>query len=887
MHPLTHTHTQRKWTMRQQWRAKPSRRKMVLRLQFDLELSPYEWRPYVMVWTSIEGPPRRWYKILRVPADGGDGRKGSNKDNTGVVEVDDIPLPADGRAWPADASVYFKLSTLMKGMANEDDLGYETAGVGVLNLAQLLSLKESKGPSSSPSSSGDVAIEWHSDPPQTTTDDAIKVPIVVYSAIGESWNKSKDVPDKGCVWVLAGSRLPDGVRFADPTPYDLTPGNLHNMVELVNDHWRIETRYLILANNNEKSLPSSKAIQSMGKVKPFMPEVMSVFAPVYANPFGLVMPEEHFLTRTTMYTPSAAECEDYLSRLLDSTLNEFATQLLPDATDLSMSEAYFEGVIKRQMSAPSSSERYNPQFNDVMRLVGRLLARSSNACVYHSDMVDLNKRHHHHKKHSLSHYDPSMKRIVESFGDPAFQGCGDCEDFTKDMARNYELLTENIAGFQRPLLRLIGEVCRSLYFACGTLSSVTSGSIQQDKDGGHSTASNNVTIGDQDDHRIPTGAHMFLTLVPRDFLVEAIARSMNNPTDEAVLYKRLKIPHGKYKWARALPVVVCEGTGHLMPLLYPDSYYYPPPLDNNNSAHDTTKAKRAANSEQKKVVAAKTHLNRVVDSIGISSLQVVRSQHRLHIEPGKRPSNFYRIITEMCPVGLEEEVNGRGDCTWDLMPPPVPSLGGVSRSGATRFMSLRKLRPILLEHGNTSNSSQKTPYAMATTRFKYQGVDITYLLNKESSVGMLLNPKATAVHEGAFVSMMRHLPPEPAIYSIDDDVLEFIKNRFHAFSRAIEKNRSMWNFRPRPESSARWVHLFAPIVDLFKPYTPASHHDNSQEPVTPPVESFVYKKALDLIDALQSDSNVVSVRATLEAFTPATIQVQIFVLVKFNSAHHL
>jgi hypothetical protein len=225
-----------------------------------------------------------------------------------------------------------------------------------------------------------------------------------------------------------------------------------------------------------------------------------------------------------------------------------------------------------------------------------------------------------------------------------------------------------------------------------------------------------------------------------------------------------------------------------------------------------------------------------------------------HHDPRVRPGPFYRLAAEIFPLDFEDLVRNalgyESDCAWGLHPPEVPN---QPLATTTPSFSYRKLRTVYLNSKNGGG-------------FGRYGVDLLHIMEKRTDVAFLRNPRATPLQEAVVRSIMRHLPPDPLTVTPGARSMEALRARFAPFARGVSKKPDMRGFVPGAGSALRWVSVFVPAMDVLVPEMRATR-------------GFLTDGALLLIDTVQRASDIRAAYALTEAFTPATVQVHLRVLV--------
>jgi hypothetical protein len=340
---------------------------------------------------------------------------------------------------------------------------------------------------------------------------------------------------------------------------------------------------------------------------------------------------------------------------------------------------------------------------------------------------------------------------------------------------------------------------------------------------------------------------MFMMLVPRLYMAECTQRVVPGEWSDAIC---AEYP----KWHKGLPVLVCEGTGHLSPLVMADEHY----------AHSTEAKAMKKNEQVTMLGAASLVLNNIpqmhVNDLDIDDdneskgeesgttmtdnnkdyntidfpLQPVRRTTRLIHNPRKRPNPFYRRITEIFPMGMEEEVNSSADINYGFMPPPtrpnpgnsknMPSLHNYSYNNYAKawnhkgisMYSYRKLHTVIMNHNDNSGISlDKRPSHIKTHRtFREYSVNLLHFLEKKSFMGLLPNLHSSAKHKAITMALTRQLPPKPYLIHPSEDEINAIKDMLSPFVNELTKGDP--NIRPQRRDTQRWVPMFCQLPLIFK-----------------------------------------------------------------------
>jgi hypothetical protein len=402
------------------------------------------------------------------------------------------------------------------------------------------------------------------------------------------------------------------------------------------------------------------------------------------------------------------------------------------------------------------------------------------------------------------------------------------------MRRIYLCLVHNRTRFASALLRVLGRVCAELYVACGALCTVTSASIQ----GAPSRdPSKPPIIGSDDDAHTPTGAHMFLILLPTGYFYDRL------PNDA----RRGPTLSSRAAMLGMAPAVVCEGTGHLDPLLLCDRFYH---ADDPRRAYAAEEEQATYNAALKEASAVMAH------ACGSDAMdfQAARTQEALRHDPRRRISPFYRLVTKLYPIGVEEAINGDADCAWELYPPPPPLPGSEDAVPPHYYRVL-------------------TPVYRRDDGRVYNGVDLLHILEKRGGIEFVPGTRPPPDDERIFLSAMRRLPPDAATKAPPPGVHDALQRSFAPFAEAVRKDASSDGDGVERPEDARWVSFFVPVTRVLE-------GDRGQ-----PMESprRVREQAMRMAHRLRHNRRTLAAFAVLEAFSLAVMHVRITVLVDSKS----
>jgi len=587
-------------------------------LDIDAGLDVRERCAAIKAWVSYKHSKRsmRWYD-------------GHHLGKTGRKRIRlHLPFCISSRL-PSDASLYLALYTMVKGVSpDESQYGYMLQGVACVSLAHLMPwlVIENNNAIKRPFDDNNKKRQCGSKQADHQ-ESSVRVSFVSHCAKGERWLSNGEIPRRGKVHarILQRQVLKSNeeggldereitreeeegactsidknafhceqdtnrsrLLFLEPSVLSIKQGPCHpdkTTIEIASRQYADSEKRVL------KGMVLSRREASRASCQTFICDA------------GFVLPSVCFFSRDSLVGDGVSDeeacggarvCEAWLSDCLDQVVRECINEKsFPEPlmdSNHSLDPWFFDQSRKQRNGggdrskdrlyktlAQSGRGAYGPfAFRSFMGIVGRLVTALSAACVYHTDAMV---------------YKGSLQEI-ECFGDAAFTGCGDCEDFAHVMARTVLMLRYHADDFANEALRVIGQVLRDLYLAAGMLCTSKSEALHKTsafgKNGRTKDEQASKIHSKQDDEMgEDSGAHMMLVLLPIDLMV-SMARRSNNPS----LIQRLKRIRKErsckaLQWAmdedfrdafrnaqnRPLPwdkpVIMCEGTSYADPLFLP------------------------------------------------------------------------------------------------------------------------------------------------------------------------------------------------------------------------------------------------------------------------------------------------------------------------------
>ena len=655
-----------------------------LRVIYEPNLTQKETYPEIMVWTSMEERPKRWFQLHEMQS--------SSEQSTFEVSV---PRLFRGNVVQRDAAVHFQAFVLVPNSDGKKER--EKAGSGTVFLADVV-----KG-------------------------QAVTVDLVLQSYLTDSEN----AVTKGRLTIPKGYAVVDSsLKFADSSRLDVVPGNAEHL----------QSSMLMQVRRNMLPFSAEALNQIKLRFRPTFEEDRQVHAPVDNNSIIPIPGEFYWADLGT----------DLDEQSMD---DKFALRILKTSVErMGWSLDDFSKAVEQQHSFSSSSSstvKVSVAYLRAGEASAGALCLVANSIVYIGDYA----------------FVPDGKVTVEDFADGLMKFAGDCEDDAKLIARVFKGIRDG--KFSNRHARNMQSVLRR-YECMGTLGSVTSRNIAE-----AATQQNGGTrprIGSQIDRSMNVGAHMWITLVPKEYY-----RKMLNRTTSRHLFAG----DSRAAWEADLEVLICEGTGPLRPMILAEESRY----------SDRRRKEKAILEELKMRKALQRLLAGTGSDVGseFEGAQLLRRQQDLKNDPEVRATTFYRVATAFFPV-LPEETDRR-----ELLEP---------EDDTRDIYTERYLIPVQI---GSRDGSRDGSNAMTW------GANLTDVVNKRSFVGALRTLKAKKKERLIIRSISRHLPPYAPIRFVEPDVSEV--RRVDAWNGMLS-SKGIVGSKGRSGDSTTMVVLFWRMEDL-------------------------------------------------------------------------
>lgn len=554
--------------------------------------SQHETDPIIMVWTSLEDRPRKWFQMHEVPPSAAattlatffSSSSSSSSSTQAIAEFTvTVPRMISATQWPRDAAVHFQVFVRMEN--SDGPPAYEKAGSGAVYLADFL---------------------------QTRGSPVITTELILHSYLTES-----DIPViKGRLEVPRESaQLMRDVRFAEATHLDVTPGNRAHL----------EAWMLLQVRRNMTPFNADVLRAINMQFIPTFEETTSVHAPLYNN--SVVA-----LEGSWYWANLGTDLDHQIDHRFFQRLIGIATERMDWTAD-----EYATAVEKQE--ADRSGAVLSKDYMRAVEATASALCLMANSLVYIGDYAYVPDSAS--GKYNLV--------TVEDFADGQMKNAADCEDDSKLIGRVYRGVRDGrfpSGGAARHALAMQAVARR--YVCLGTLGSVTSRNIAEaatEQNGGI-----RPHIGDQVDRNMTVGAHMWVTLMPRAYYRQMIKKTTSAnriPFVDAAADEQQQRP-----WERALEVMVCEGTGPLRPIIMQEEARYTNRRDKEDAVFQEVKMLAAI----KRAVAREGKVSEVFNGAQYLRRQAHlkdntdKSFKELKGDPDRRLTTFYRVISAFYPI---------------------------------------------------------------------------------------------------------------------------------------------------------------------------------------------------------------------------------------------
>lgn len=589
-------------------------------------LGPGETRPILMMWMAPRRGPYAAHRHRLVPLG---GRRGPPR-FAGVR----VRFPHDPRREPLEHDAAFHAILLSTVTSSEGQITYEKAASAQVHLADLMAAHEGERRARYRAQKAGAPLGGGETPPAAWTRETppaawTRVPMQVQSYYMPT--PGQDRPElvaaerhKGDL-ALRLRRVPGGgslrLPWARPSGFELTPANVPHLQRAM---MSAVARTMAPFQRARRGRRGGGPAGADGTLAPTEREILNVHAPLYVQETEVPLDGSAFWARAPLvarehlsYAGGATEGERYLEQLLRQAM---ARHDVTEPEFLQAAAAFDERLEPhaRRAGPPGGHDPYDEEAHDAgvhraLAAVGTAMTMRGNMMKYVADKVVLAKTGREVVVESFDQADirtanardaggvrswdllpGGAKRAVDSKrggGEEddrsvASGGAIDCEDGGRDAAVHFAMLADPGAGIPSPRSPLVAgaRAMAQHYEAVGVLCSVLSrnladargGAAGSDARGGYLAAG--APIGSPEDERVEVGAHMFLLLLPKTTLRRSMVRALDAPSRLSRTAPKvdgepdppLASPLAS---GRELPVLLCEGTGVLHPLMRASEAY--------------------------------------------------------------------------------------------------------------------------------------------------------------------------------------------------------------------------------------------------------------------------------------------------------------------------
>lgn len=272
------------------------------------------------------------------------------------------------------------------------------------------------------------------------------------------------------------------------------------------------------------------------KIKPSEESCVSVHVPYWKTGFGNLL--------APMYAalmPRHAIDESYVLYSLDIVLSTNAS-----------SRQELEQALRSQLSTP---QHCLPRTNFCMKIISELCSMWANTCDYLPDL--------------------SKGTDAERFIDIQETFSGDCEDMAKSIQVCAQVLKRSLQILTNPLLKAMSALLQ-YYQIVLTTGCVTTASASSIRDEEVANNTQHPSAAQQQKNNKRYMCHIFTMMLPTQWIVDSMLSHM--PRESPMVMTLLDGGRRQFQpFEAALPVVVCEGTNFVNPLMEPLSTYVSTP----------------------------------------------------------------------------------------------------------------------------------------------------------------------------------------------------------------------------------------------------------------------------------------------------------------------